>query len=304
MKINLRVLAAMALVFSGAAVAGQPAGLEAPCASYTIPADATLTPCGQGQVGVKYKTLTKDCVTGKVTESAEYNTSQCAVPRRLANGVMSDKLKCSLTPDACAGAPAWAGGGPGPRNGGGTVWLAPVTPAPAPPTTSPTTPSPMTYAVTSPSQGVEVNGGIAQTVTWALPASPDAAVSTAPVTITFSTDSGATWPVTIASNLPNNGTASVTLPLLTKTTVRLKVVAAGNVYEARSKEDFAVWMPADLDRDSDVDCTDYSIVKASLMKRAGQAGFDARADLDKSGLVDTRDLSYVSVRLPAGSKCP
>ena len=61
---------------------------------------------------------------------------------------------------------------------------------------------------------------------------------------------------------------------------------------------------SDIDGNGTVDCNDLAIVKASFGKRTGQAGFDARADVNKDGVVDVRDLSFVSRQLPAGTKCP
>jgi len=52
-----------------------------------------------------------------------------------------------------------------------------------------------------------------------------------------------------------------------------------------------------------VGCTDINIVKAAYNKRAGQAGYDARADVVVNNIIDARDLSYVKARLPAGTSC-
>ena len=63
-------------------------------------------------------------------------------------------------------------------------------------------------------------------------------------------------------------------------------------------------VPGDLNGDRKVDCADIAIVKASFGKRRGQPGFDARADVNNDGVVDVRDLAFVSQKLPAGTKCP
>ena len=60
----------------------------------------------------------------------------------------------------------------------------------------------------------------------------------------------------------------------------------------------------DVNGDALVNCADVAIVKASFGKRAGQPGFDARADLTRDGRVNVVDLTIVSRRLPAGVKCP
>ena len=59
----------------------------------------------------------------------------------------------------------------------------------------------------------------------------------------------------------------------------------------------------DVNGDGVNNCADLQIVKTSFGKRSGQAGFDARADVNLDGLVDARDLAYVSQRLSAGTRC-
>jgi uncharacterized repeat protein (TIGR02543 family) len=63
-------------------------------------------------------------------------------------------------------------------------------------------------------------------------------------------------------------------------------------------------IPGDLNGDGAVTCADLAIVKASFGKRTGQTGFDSRADINNDGVVDIRDLSFVSRLLLAGTKCP
>jgi len=59
----------------------------------------------------------------------------------------------------------------------------------------------------------------------------------------------------------------------------------------------------DLNGDGVVNCVDVSLVRASFGKRAGQAGFDPRSDVERDGLVNLRDLAFVSRRLPPGTTC-
>lgn len=151
------------------------------------------------------------------------------------------------------------------------------------------------FLVTSPNTAVTLDSGN-QTVTWAVANTDVAPVSTSNVKITLSTDSGLTFPTVLAANVPNNGSAVVSLPAVPTSTARIKVEAIGNIFFDVSNADFTIKLGADLNGDNAIDCTDIAIVKASMGKRTGQAGFDARADVDKNGVVDARDLAYVSQR--------
>jgi len=57
---------------------------------------------------------------------------------------------------------------------------------------------------------------------------------------------------------------------------------------------------SDLNGDGIVNCIDVSIVKAAFGKRIGQAGYDSRADVNRDGTVDIRDLAAIAQKLPVG----
>lgn len=65
----------------------------------------------------------------------------------------------------------------------------------------------------------------------------------------------------------------------------------------------AIPLPGDLNGDGKVDCADLAIVRASFGKKIGQIGFDPRADTNNDGIVNIRDLAFVSQHLPAGTVC-
>jgi hypothetical protein len=160
------------------------------------------------------------------------------------------------------------------------------------------------------SSGVTVDGGSTQTITWSVANTNVAPVSVDNVKISLSLDGGLTFPTVLAASVPNNGSATVTLPAVVTSSARIKVEAIGNVFFDVSNANFAIQqpvvvtpVPGDADGDGVVGCSDLSIVKASVGKKPGQAGYDARADVNKDGVVDARDLAYVNARLPAGSTC-
>lgn len=59
----------------------------------------------------------------------------------------------------------------------------------------------------------------------------------------------------------------------------------------------------DVNKDGIVNCSDVAIVKASFGKKKGDAGFDARADMNADSIVNIIDLSTVTKQLPAGTVC-
>ena len=53
-----------------------------------------------------------------------------------------------------------------------------------------------------------------------------------------------------------------------------------------------------------MNCADFAVIRGAFGKRAGQTGWNARADVVEDGLIDIRDLAFVSQALPAGTQCP
>ena len=82
--------------------------------------------------------------------------------------------------------------------------------------------------------GITYASGSVQTVTWNV-ANTTALTGGTNVDILLSTDNGVTWNA-LASGIPNNGTASVTLPNIPTmiTTCRFMVKAAANVFLAET----------------------------------------------------------------------
>ena len=102
------------------------------------------------------------------------------------------------------------------------------------------------FAVTAPNTNtVEWAGGSTQTVTWN-PGSTASAPYNAPfVRIRLSTDGGNNYPFILADSTLNNGTASVTAPLLAATSdqCRVMVEALGNIFFDISNANFKINAP-------------------------------------------------------------
>lgn len=89
-------------------------------------------------------------------------------------------------------------------------------------------------------EGIVYNGGSSQTITWNVNGTDAAPVNTQDVSITLSTDGGYTYPITLLSNTPNNGSAIVVLPNIDIDNARVKVAANNSIYFDINTVDFKV----------------------------------------------------------------
>ncbi|MGH2723064.1 MAG: M12 family metallo-peptidase [Actinomycetota bacterium] len=96
------------------------------------------------------------------------------------------------------------------------------------------------FLLTSPNTAVNYSTGIPRTVTWDVAGTDLAPVSTSEVRISLSVDGGLTYPYTLASATPNDGSESVSLPHVGTTEARIKVEAVGNVFFDVSDSDFRI----------------------------------------------------------------
>ncbi len=86
------------------------------------------------------------------------------------------------------------------------------------------------FVVTSQGTATTWNSGANETITWNVANTTAAPVSAANVNIYLSTDGGYTYPITLATNVPNNGSAIITVPVVTTTQARVMVRGAGNIF--------------------------------------------------------------------------
>jgi len=89
--------------------------------------------------------------------------------------------------------------------------------------------------------GITLNSGSSVPITWNVAGTTAAPVSTPNVNIYLSKDGGLTYPVTLATNVPNNGSANVIIPSGHVTTQgRIMVRGAGNIFYAINSRNFAI----------------------------------------------------------------
>ena len=86
------------------------------------------------------------------------------------------------------------------------------------------------FAITSQNAATTWTIGNTETVTWDVAGTDGGAVNTPNVDILFSTDGGQTYPVTIALNVPNNGSAVINVPNLNTTTGRMMIIGSNNIF--------------------------------------------------------------------------
>jgi uncharacterized protein (TIGR03437 family) len=96
------------------------------------------------------------------------------------------------------------------------------------------------FAVTNPSSSTTWTAGSNQTVTWDVAATSSAPVNCANVRILLSVDGGSSFPFTLASSIPNSGSATISVPNAPTSTARVKVEAIDNIFFSISLPNFTI----------------------------------------------------------------
>lgn len=103
------------------------------------------------------------------------------------------------------------------------------------------------FAVLSPNGGQSWTVGDIETITWDVASSDQSPVNCQAVDIYMSDDGGWTYPHLLATNRPNTGSASITVPNIVGNTMRFKVKAANNIFFDVSNNDNTILPAASAD---------------------------------------------------------
>ena len=96
------------------------------------------------------------------------------------------------------------------------------------------------FSVSAPNTAVSYAGGSSQTVTWVVGGTTANNVNCANVDILLSTDGGLTFPTTLLTATPNDGTQAVIIPNLPGTTNRIMIKGTNHIFFDVSNTNFTI----------------------------------------------------------------
>lgn len=96
------------------------------------------------------------------------------------------------------------------------------------------------FRVTYPNNSIQWKAGAYTEVTWDVANTDGALVNCQKVNIKLSTDGGYNYPITLAENVPNNGSFFVVVPNIISNSARVRVEAADNIFFDISNTNFEI----------------------------------------------------------------
>jgi uncharacterized protein (TIGR03437 family) len=96
------------------------------------------------------------------------------------------------------------------------------------------------FGVTQPGSATTWPAGSTQTVEWNVANTSSSPINCAAVRILLSIDGGSSFPLTLASGVPNTGTATINVPNTPTSSARVKVEAADNIFFNISLPNFTI----------------------------------------------------------------
>ncbi len=96
------------------------------------------------------------------------------------------------------------------------------------------------FVVNTPNGGETLSADDSATITWDVSGTNTGDVNCANVDVYLSVDGGYTWPYELATNVTNNGSATVTLPNVLSSSARIKIKGANHVFFDISNGNFTI----------------------------------------------------------------
>jgi uncharacterized protein (TIGR03437 family) len=96
------------------------------------------------------------------------------------------------------------------------------------------------FAVTAPGANTTWLAGSSQTISWNVANTSSAPINCASVRLLLSIDGGNSFPFTLASGVPNTGSAIINVPNTPTSSARVKVEAVGNIFFNISRPNFTI----------------------------------------------------------------
>ena len=161
------------------------------------------------------------------------------------------------------------------------------------------------FVVSVPNTNVLWYAGETQPITWDVAGTDLAPVSCANVKISLSTDGGFTYPVVLAENVPNNGSAMVSIPNNISNTCRIKVESVGNIFFDISNVNFRIQVPPTPTFVLSASTTTASIcageVFSTSITTAGLAGFLDPVDMTITGAPAGANIAFAPASIIPGA---
>jgi len=139
------------------------------------------------------------------------------------------------------------------------------------------------FQLTSPNGGETWSG--AQTITWNPAGTAAAPISAAQVDFLLSIDGGLSYPLTLATGVPNDGSHPVVFPQLSIPSARIRVQAAGGVFFDISDDNFTVQPAATGTR--------LALVNQTILDAAGNGNANGDADPGETSLLVPAGLQNI-----------
>ncbi|MBK9319300.1 MAG: T9SS type A sorting domain-containing protein [Bacteroidetes bacterium] len=109
------------------------------------------------------------------------------------------------------------------------------------------------FLVTSPNTSITWVAGTQENITWNVVGTDIAPINSPNVDVFLSLDGGFTYPITLATAVPNSGVATVTVPAVSTTQARVMVKGAANVFFDISNVNFTITNPQGVFENASLD---------------------------------------------------